>query len=123
MRITKVMRAKGNYFDIKNYQILANNSRKCVEFSLENLYVDIRVLFQQYAADHFTPVLINKSTCTYSHDTVASFFFHSMHPPPHPPTRPRHKKKLIVIHSPGGEHLGIFWEGMCRPGLGIGTPF
>ena len=45
MRITKVMRAKGNHFDIKNYQILANNSRKCVEFSLENLYVDITVLF------------------------------------------------------------------------------
>ena len=50
MRITKVMRAKsleksGNHFDIKNYQILANNSWKCVEFSLENLYVDIKVLF------------------------------------------------------------------------------
>ena len=24
--------------------------------------------------------------------------------------------------SPGG-HLGIFWVGMCRPGLLIGTPF
>ena len=23
---------------------------------------------------------------------------------------------------PGG-HLGIFWVGMCRPGLQIGTPF
>ena len=23
----------------------------------------------------------------------------------------------------GGGHLGIFWEGMCRPGLQIGTPF
>ena len=22
-----------------------------------------------------------------------------------------------------GEHLGIFWVGMCRPGLQIGTPF
>ena len=56
---------------------------------------------QQYAADHFTPDLINKSTCTYSHDTVSSFFFHSTHPPPPllPPTRPRHKKKLIVIHT------------------------
>ena len=26
--------------------------------------------------------------------------------------------------SPGeGGHLGIFWVGMCRPGLQIGTPF
>ena len=40
---------------------------------------------QQYAADHFTPDLINKSTCTYSHDTVSSFFFHSTHPPPPAP--------------------------------------
>ena len=23
----------------------------------------------------------------------------------------------------GGEHLGIFWVGMCRPGLQIGTLF
>ena len=23
----------------------------------------------------------------------------------------------------GGGHLGIFWAGMCRPGLQIGTPF
>ena len=23
----------------------------------------------------------------------------------------------------GGGHLGIFWVGMCRPGLQIGTPF
>ena len=22
-----------------------------------------------------------------------------------------------------GDHLGIFWVGMCRPGLQIGTPF
>ena len=22
----------------------------------------------------------------------------------------------------GGGHLGIFWVGMCRPGLQIGTP-
>ena len=24
---------------------------------------------------------------------------------------------------PGGGELGIFWVGMCRPGLQIGTPF
>ena len=24
---------------------------------------------------------------------------------------------------PGGGHLSIFWVGMCRPGLQIGTPF
>ena len=29
--------------------------------------------------------------------------------------------KDMYIH-PGG-HLGIFWVGMCRPGLQIGTPF
>ena len=23
----------------------------------------------------------------------------------------------------GGGHLGIFWVGVCRPGLQIGTPF
>ena len=23
----------------------------------------------------------------------------------------------------GGGHLGIFWVGLCRPGLQIGTPF
>ena len=23
----------------------------------------------------------------------------------------------------GGGHLGIFWVGMCRPGIQIGTPF
>ena len=23
----------------------------------------------------------------------------------------------------GGGHLGIFWKGMCRPELQIGTPF
>ena len=23
----------------------------------------------------------------------------------------------------GGGHLGIFWVGMCHPGLQIGTPF
>ena len=26
-------------------------------------------------------------------------------------------------NSGGGGHLGIFWVGMCRPGLQIGTPF
>ena len=25
--------------------------------------------------------------------------------------------------APRGGHLGIFWVGMCRPGLQIGTPF
>ena len=25
--------------------------------------------------------------------------------------------------APGGRHLGIFWVGMCLPGLQIGTPF
>ena len=28
-----------------------------------------------------------------------------------------------VLSPPGGGHLGIFWVGMCRPGLQIGTPF
>ena len=29
----------------------------------------------------------------------------------------------VVGPSPGGgEHLGIFWVDMCRPGLQIGTP-
>ena len=27
-----------------------------------------------------------------------------------------------TLYSRGG-HLGIFWVGMCRPGLQIGTPF
>ena len=27
------------------------------------------------------------------------------------------------ISPGGGGHLGIFWVGMCRPGLQIGTPF
>ena len=27
------------------------------------------------------------------------------------------------LHPGGGGHLGIFWVGMCRPGLQIGTPF
>ena len=33
---------------------------------------------------------------------------------------------LFVDSGPGGGgggHLGIFWVGMCRPGLQIGTPF
>ena len=29
----------------------------------------------------------------------------------------------VAIPGGGGEHLGIFWVGMCRPGLQIGTPF
>ena len=42
------------------------------------------------------------------------------------------KKKIAYNYSdPGGTleklnpggHLGIFWVGMCRPGLRIGTPF
>ena len=28
-----------------------------------------------------------------------------------------------VVDARGGGHLGIFWVGMCRPGLQIGTPF
>ena len=30
-----------------------------------------------------------------------------------------------ALHTPGGGggHLGIFWVGMCRPGIQIGTPF
>ena len=33
--------------------------------------------------------------------------------------------ELNRVLSPrgGGGHLGIFWVGMCRPGLQIGTPF
>ena len=29
----------------------------------------------------------------------------------------------VYIKSPGGGPLGIFWVGMCRPGIQIGTPF
>ena len=29
----------------------------------------------------------------------------------------------IWYSTPGGGHLGIFWVGMCRPGLQIATPF
>lgn len=90
MRITKVMRAKGNHFDIKNYQILTNKEM-CGVQSGEFVYgyKSFVLKSQQCVADHFTPVLINKSTCTYSHDTVASFFFHSTQPPPPLPT-PQH---------------------------------
>ena len=32
--------------------------------------------------------------------------------------------RLLTGVTPwGGGHLGIFWVGMCRPGLQIGTPF
>ena len=34
--------------------------------------------------------------------------------------------KIKVTCIPGGRgggHLGIFWVGVCRPGLQIGTPF
>ena len=30
--------------------------------------------------------------------------------------------ETLNSQTPGG-HLGIFWVGMCRPGLQIGTPF
>ena len=29
---------------------------------------------------------------------------------------------IFNLHRSGGWHLGIFWVGMCRPGLQIGTP-
>ena len=33
-------------------------------------------------------------------------------------------KSVLMLNPPGGGgHLGIFWVGMCRPGLQIGTPF
>ena len=32
-------------------------------------------------------------------------------------------KDLLCKHPGGGGHLGIFWVGMSRPGLQIGTPF
>ena len=32
------------------------------------------------------------------------------------------KCNRIVFNARGG-HLGIFWVGMCRPGLQIGTPY
>ena len=28
-----------------------------------------------------------------------------------------------ILSPRGGGHLGIFWVGMCRPGLQIGIPF
>ena len=30
---------------------------------------------------------------------------------------------IIPLGGGGVGHLGIFWVGMCRPGLQIGTPF
>ena len=30
---------------------------------------------------------------------------------------------IVPDHRPRGGHLGIFWVGMCCPGLQIGTPF
>ena len=35
-----------------------------------------------------------------------------------PPVQP-----FVALGTPGGGHLGIFWVGMCRTGLQIGTPF
>ena len=32
-------------------------------------------------------------------------------------------RKEFSFDPGGGGHLGIFWVGMCRPGLQIGTPF
>ena len=36
-------------------------------------------------------------------------------------------KSVLMLNPRGGGgiffHLGIFWVGMCRPGLQIGTPF
>ena len=31
--------------------------------------------------------------------------------------------KAVEKNRGGGGYLGIFWVGMCRPGLQIGTPF
>ena len=35
------------------------------------------------------------------------------------------KKQCATVYAWGGRggHLGVFWVGMCRPGLQIGTPF
>ena len=63
---------------------------------------------QQCAADHFTPVLINKSTCMYSHDTVASFFFHSMHRPPSPPPNTATTQKEAYRHTFQGRMQDFF---------------
>ena len=35
----------------------------------------------------------------------------------------RDMSRLLTGVTPRGGHLGIFWVGMCRPGLQIGTPF
>ena len=32
-------------------------------------------------------------------------------------------KQYAAVPFARGGHLGIFWVGMCRPGLQIGTPF
>ena len=46
---------------------------------------------------------------------------------PYKTTRPPLTEEWWLSQSahfpPGGGHLGIFWVGMCRPGLQIGTPF
>ena len=31
--------------------------------------------------------------------------------------------QMEIPEGVGGGHLGIFWVGMCCPGLQIGTPF
>ena len=37
---------------------------------------------------------------------------------------PKQLSFFSMSQARGGEaHLGIFWMGMCRPGLQIGTPF
>ena len=35
----------------------------------------------------------------------------------------RRTEKSFGEAGPRGGHLGIFWVGMCRPGLQISTPF
>ena len=32
-------------------------------------------------------------------------------------------REVSPVFGSRGGHLGIFWVGMCRPGLQIGTPF
>ena len=43
---------------------------------------------------------------------------------PHVPRPVSHDNKQLLdeVFARGG-HLGIFWVGMCRPGLQIGAPF
>ena len=43
--------------------------------------------------------------------------------PEAPFTSDKIKINTSVVYTRGGGHLGIFWLGMCRPGLQIGTPF